>query len=617
MAHSSIQLGIIVLILLLGFVSQLLADKLEIPSIVFLLGFGIILGPELLGIIEPKGFMSYLSVLTSFSVAIIVFEGGINLDLREIKDISSSILGLITIGVAVTCVITALLSRYLLDLGWGLSFLFGALITATGPTVTRPLMRQCRVRSRISQIIEFEGVLNDPISALLAVVIFSMISSDAVSFVGVFNFLGRLAFGTAVGLIGGFLVIYIYKNFEFSKQYSRLSSVIFALAIFISADIFIPEAGIMAVAVASIFIGSNNFPHKEAVIEFKEDISIFLLSIIFIILAALVSFEDILEILPWGLVVVFGIILFARPIAVYLSTLNSSLKPNEIGYISLIGPKGVVPAAMATFFAFELDASGGTILGLVFLTIIIAVIFTGTLSNPLANYLGVKPMEIIVAGGGGVGGRLAERLHARGEDVVVIDLDKEKLKELEEKGIRTVHGSAGKQEVLEKACLDRTKFLVASTNDDQANLMVCQTAKSKFGVDEEKIVARVNDEENFQAFEDLGIKSMNPDLSSAIILENLVERPEIFNMMEIGRKGDIVEVSVKNEEIIGKKLKNIYQEATGTYKRFPKESLIVLVRRGEEDIIPHGDLVFEEGDRITILGREKAVQEAKQIFIEN
>lgn len=609
----STQLGIVVLILVLGFISQLLADWLRVPSIVFLLAFGIALGPMFLGIIQPQEFMSYLRVLIAFSVAIIVFEGGINLDLREIKQISGSILGLITIGVVVTCGLTGLLTKLLLGLSWGESLLFGALITATGPTVTRPLMRQTRVQSNISSIIEFEGVLNDPISALLAVVIFSMVVSGGLSFVGLLNFFWRIGFGAVVGLVGGYLVYFAFRYGDFSQQYVRLSSIIFALAIFVSADIFIPEAGIMAVAVASIVLGSHDFQYKEAVIEFKEDISVILLSIIFILLASLVSFEEILPIFVPGLVVVAGITLVVRPIAVYLSTIGSPLSLNERSFISLIGPKGVVPAAMATFFALEMPG-GETILGLVFLTIIITVSFTGVAARPLASYLDVMPMEIVIAGGGGVGSRLAERLHGKGENVVVIDLDEEKAKDLREKGIKTIVGSASEQSVLEKAGLDRTKFLVASTNNDEVNLMVCQIAKSKFDLDSDRIVARVSDEENFEAFDDLGIKSMNPDLSSAVILESLIERPEIFNMMEIGREGDIVEVGINNDRVIGQKLKNVCGEGIEECERFPRGSLIVLVKRSDKDIIPHGDLVFEEGDRLTILGREDAVKQARKIF---
>ncbi|PTD93910.1 sodium:proton antiporter [archaeon SCG-AAA382B04] len=610
---ASTQLGIIVLILVLGFLGQLLADKLKIPSIVFLLAFGIILGPEFLGVIELKNFMSSLQVLISFSVAIIIFEGGINLDLREIRHTSGPILGLITIGVVVTCSVTAILSNFLLGLSWGFSLLFGALITATGPTVTRPLMRQTRVQNNISSIIEFEGVLNDPISALLAVVIFSMVSSGSFGALGLLNFFWRIGFGAIVGLIGGYLIYFFFKFGDLSEQYVRFSSIIFALAVFVSADIFIPEAGIMAVAIASIILGSHDFQHKERVIEFKEDISVVLLSIIFILLAALVSFEDISPILPWGVVVVLGILFLARPLAVYLSSIGSTLKTNEKSFISLIGPKGVVPAAMATFFTLEMEG-GGTILGLVFLTIIVSVLFSGIFARPLAKFFDVMPMEVIIAGGGGVGSRVAERLHERGENVVVIDLDEEVAKNLRKKGIKVVVGSASNPEVLEKAGCNRTKFLIAATNDDETNLMVCQIAKSKFSLDSDKIVARVNDEENFDAFSDLGIKSMNPDLSSALILESLITRPEVFNMMEIGREGDIVEIKVKDERVIGKKLKNVCGEGIEECKQFPRSSLIVLVKRGEEDIIPHGDLVFEEGDRLTILGREKAVREARSIF---
>ncbi|OKY77477.1 MAG: NhaP-type Na+/H+ and K+/H+ antiporter [Candidatus Methanohalarchaeum thermophilum] len=609
------QLGIIVLILVVGFVSQLIAEKTEIPSIVYLLSFGIILGPEVLGVINPSGFMSYLEVLVALSVAIIVFEGGINLDLRELRHLSRPIFGLVTVGVSVTFVLASLITFLILDLGLAVSMLFGALITATGPTVTRPLLRQIHVEEDISSLLDFEGVLNDPISALLAVAVFSMIVSGGLSLTGLHNFVAHLGFGIFMGLVGGFGMVYFFKLADFDERYIRFSSIIFALAIFISADYFLEETGIMAIAIASIIVGSHDFRHKEAVLEFKEDVSIILISIIFILLPSLLGFNEIMSIIPGGIIIVLLILFLIRPLAVYLSTLGSSLERNEIGFVSLIGPKGVVPAAMATYFSLQMN-DGGTILGLVFLTIIIAVIFTGITANRLAEYFDVIPMEMVIAGGGGVGGTLARRLNNRGENVVVIDQKEELGEELRKEGIRYIEGSACNKKILEEANLSRTKYLVAATNDDEANLMACQIAKTKFNVDEDRIVARVNNDENFEAFEDLGIRSMNPDLSSAVMLENLIERPEIFNMMEIGRKGDIVEIEIQNEEIIGKKLKNICGPGIEKCKVFPRESLIVLVKRKEKDLIPHGDLEFQKGDRLTILGKEKAVQEAQKIFQE-
>lgn len=265
---------------------------------------------------------------------------------------------------------------------------------------------------------------------------------------------------------------------------------------------------------------------------------------------------------------------------------------------------------MAVYFAIRLNALGfysesTSLLGLMFITIIITVLATGVSASFIAKQTGVIPMEILIVGGGGVGRALADRFIKRGENVVIIDTDEENCKKAIEQGIRAVHGDAEDVAVLKKAGIEHAKYLVATTDQDNTNLLVCQIAKTKFGFSEEKLVARVNEPENLRAFTDLGIHSISPITATALMLDGMVGHPDLFTMCEVSEEGDILEVEVSNKRVIGKAVKDI---------SLPEDTLIVLVRREGKSLIAHGETQLLDGDFVTIIGKLGAVQEAANML---
>jgi len=214
-------------------------------------------------------------------------------------------------------------------------------------------------------------------------------------------------------------------------------------------------------------------------------------------------------------------------------------------------------------------------------------------------------MEILIIGGGGVGRELAQRFDKRGENVVIVDTDESNCQKVMELGIKAVQGDGNDLNVLEKAGIRHAKYIVATTDKDNVNLLACQIAKSKFGFSSNMLVARVNDPNNIPLFSEMGIRSMSPINSAAIILENMVGRHDLFTMCEVGTEGDIIEATVSNPKIVGKAIKDI---------DVPKNSLIVLIQRGDQSIIAHGDTILEDGDQVTIIGRLGAASETASIM---
>jgi NhaP-type Na+/H+ or K+/H+ antiporter len=613
LATSSVYIFVVLsVILFTGMSAHLLARFLRIPSIVFLLLFGIILGPEVLNIINISGYEYELEAIVSLSVAIIVFDGGLNINLKQIGTLQKSILKIISIGVLITFSGASFIAYHLLDIPIGIAMLYGALISATGPTVITPMLKQVHVNRKISKILEAEGVMNDPISIILAALVFEWIllgmpQMNALQYMAI-----RLGAGITTGIVGGIILAYILQNITLiTAQYARLFTLTIVILIFAIAEVIGNGSGILAVAILAFIIGSTEIVHKESIKEFKGDLVIILLSFIFIILAGMIRFEYIWKIGLPGVGVILILLLVIRPAAVFLSTFGSLLKINEKAFISFIAPRGVVPASMVTYFAIRmkgLDSMGTDVdilVGLVFLSVIFSVLLPGIFAGTVANKLGVIPMEILIIGGGGVGRELAQRFDKRGENVVVIDSDESNCQKVMDLGIKVVHGDGNNMEVLEKAGIRNAKYIVAASDMDNVNLLSCQIAKSKFGFSDDQLIARVNDRNNLPLFNDLKIRSMSPVISAAIILENMVGRHDLFTMYEVGTEGDIIDVIVSNPRIIGRTINEI---------NLPKNSLIILVRRENNVMVAHKDIVLQNGDQVTIIGQSGATSAAASII---
>jgi NhaP-type Na+/H+ or K+/H+ antiporter len=412
MAEATYILGILAVVLLMGIGAQLFARFLKMPSIVFLLLFGIILGPEGLKIIDMNGFENELEAIVALSVAIIIFDGGLQINVKHIRTLQRSILNIITIGVLITFTGASITAYYLLDIGPGMAMLFGALVCATGPTVITPLVKQIHVNRKISKILETEGVLNDPISVILAALIFEWILLDKSGISALGYMAIRIGMGLILGMVGGMVLAYVLKNFSMiTAQYARLLTLTMVLLTFTFAEIFGEGSGILAVAILGLIIGSTEIAHKESIKEFKGDLVIILLSIIFILLAAMIRFEYIWNIGMMGVAVILVLLFVIRPTAIMASTVNSMLSFKEKTFISVISPRGVVPASMVTYFAIRIKGLNGTadgvdvLVGLVFLTVIFSVLLPGIFAGTFARKLGVIPMEILIIGGGGRGGQ--------------------------------------------------------------------------------------------------------------------------------------------------------------------------------------------------------------------
>jgi NhaP-type Na+/H+ or K+/H+ antiporter len=634
----------------IGVVAQLLASRFRVPSIIFLISAGVALGPEGLGLVTRATFGEALPAIVGLSVAIIVFEGAFHLRLDRIREAPSATLRLVTLGALIALVLTAGVIHFVMGADLDISFLIGALLVATGPTVITPILEVVPVRDRVAAALETEGIINDVSAAITAVVVFEVvILNDQAGAAFLRDFASRLGIGLLVGLVVAGVMYYVIRYVDLSPgnapQLARLLVLAGALVAFAAANSIAAEAGVAAVATAGLLLGNADVPYEDDIAAFKGDITLLVLSIVFISLAALLQFEDLIRLGLPGLAVVAAIMFVIRPLLVFISTTGDRFTTGEKFFMSFVGPRGIIPASVATLFAVELqseastlrqeaasvvgggaspgsvcgpslsgeaaqlcaeaatfDAQAQLLVGTVFLVIFATVALEGGFARYIAEYLDVIPMRVIIVGGGKVGRSLAERLEDRGENVVIVEELEDTVETARNEGYAVVWGDGTDTDVLREAGAANAKTVVAATGDDDANLLVAQLSSSKFDVD--RVLARANNPDNVEAFEDLGVRTISSALATAWALDNQIERPALAHWMtDVGRAGDVQEVEVTCDEFVGKTVREVGPE-------LPDTCLIALVDRDGEVEVPSADFTIERGDRVTLLGKREAVREA-------
>ncbi|MEH2347211.1 MAG: sodium:proton antiporter [Nostoc sp.] len=379
-----------------GIAAQVLAGYFHIPSIVLLLLFGILLGRDGLTFLDPSLLGVGLEVVVSLSVALILFEGGLNLQLGELKKVSTSLRNLVTLGVLITFVGAGIAAHWLSEFPWPIAFLYASLVVVTGPTVINPLLKQIGVEKQVSTLLEGEGVFIDPIGAILAVIVLHFVLSGNVQpLILVKGLVLRLGIGAAIGLGGGWLLSKLLKQDKFlSQELKNLVVLASVWGLFSLAQVLRSESGLVVAVVMGIVLKASNLPSESLLRQFNEQLSILANSVLFILLAADLSIASVFA-LGWGSVLtVLVLMVVVRPIDILISTWNQGLKWQQQLFLSWVAPRGIVAASLASLFAVSLTKQGinggDSIKALVFLTIIMTVFFQGLTAPWIANLLNLR-----------------------------------------------------------------------------------------------------------------------------------------------------------------------------------------------------------------------------------
>jgi len=475
-----------------GVACQLVARHTRVPSIVWLLAAGVALGPDVLGWVVPDALGNGLHAIVAIAVAIILFEGGLNLDLRRLRRAATPVRRLVTVGALVTMTGSATAAHYILGWPLPLAALFGSLVIVTGPTVIRPLLRNVPLRSRLATVLEAEGLLIDPIGAIVAAVTLQVVVAPTLDGFasGALGLVARLGFGTGAGLLFGLALVGLLRvRRAVPEGLENLVALGAALLAFELSETVLADSGILAVTVGGVVVGNLEKRVAGELGEFQEHLTIGLIGLLFILLAADVRLSDVAVLGTLGLWTVIALALVVRPLGVLLSTWGQDFSPGERAFLSWVGPRGVVAAAIASLAAAVLDEigqpGGDEIRALVFLTIAVTVVVQGGTAPLVARLLGVRGPgrdSIVILGAEELAFALADAIRSEGTRIVFADSNPLHCREAEARGHAVVYGDAFDVRTLGRMRLERARAVIAMTANAQVDAHFADEAKEAYKV---------------------------------------------------------------------------------------------------------------------------------------
>lgn len=489
-------------IIVLGILAQWVAWKFKIPAILPLILIGLFVGPISTLIsedgtqwIQPiyngdKGLFpnQHLFNFVSLAIGIILFEGGLTLKRGEVSKIGPVIGKLISLGSIVTFAGAGLAAHYIFGLDWRISFLFSSLIIVTGPTVITPILRNIPLKKDVSAVLKWEGILIDPIGALVAVLVFEFISvgGDAGYTKQALVEFGKIVLiGFAFGISGGYALYYAIKKKFIPHYLLNVVALSVVLLIFVESDVFAHESGLLAVVVMGMFLGNSDLPNLKELLYFKESLSVLLISILFILLAANISLDDLLLVYTWETAALLAVIVFVlRPVGVFMSTIGSSLKTNEKLFISWVGPRGIVAAGIASLFGTKLVEQGirgaEYITPLVFAVVLATVLLNAATARLFARLVGVfltTSESIIIVGASKPSRVIGKYLKKNKRDVVLIDTNANNINLARELGLDSLNANIYEGDLTDNIEFNDVGYLIAMTGNDEIN----KYALNKYG----------------------------------------------------------------------------------------------------------------------------------------
>jgi len=594
-------------IIILGILAQWFAWKTKVPAILPLIIIGLLVGPlstyithDHLKWIEPiynqttnHGLFpgDLLFAFVSLSIGIILFEGGMTLKIKEIKGIGSVIGKMLIWGVIITSVGGAVLAHYIVGLNWTISVLFSALIIVTGPTVIAPILRNIALKKNVATILKWEGILVDPIGALVAILVFEFIVAG-----GGNEFFREHAFqsfakiiitGFSIGFTAAYTLRFLIKNHLVPEYLINVFTLALVLGVFVASDFMAEESGILSVVVMGMVLTNFKLEHIKSILHFKESLTVLLISILFILLAANINIRDLEYIWNWRVGVLFILLVtLVRPLMVFISTYKSGLNTNEKLFISWVGPRGIVAAGIASLFGLKLTGvvPGAELLTpLVFMVVLGTVLINASTAKWMAKKLGVSVENtdgVLICGANKASRLISKYLVDHGKHVVLIDQNKLAIQRAMDMGIEAFEVDIFDDDLNEILELNDIGYILAFTSSSDVNNFILDKYDDIFGkqgsyrliTSDELKAERMENTESIFSFKD-----------------------DFLNLLEIARDyPTIYELDIKTKEDFYKKFKSINDRKDAV-------PLFVFDDKGNLKVIPANLENFEVPDKSKLI----------------
>ena len=461
----------------------------------------------------------------------------------------------------------------------------------TGPTVIQPLLKRIKIGSKLRNILESEGIFIDPIGAIIAIFVLEIVLQESSSLIYSFMLVFmKLGIGAIIGVIGGYIIgRFILKWSIVLEEIIELMVLAAALSVYAISESVLQDSGLMAAVACGAVLGHMEIPQEEPLKKFKGIISIFVISFLFILLAASLKFEYITSLGIGGLLVIFAIIFIVRPIQILVTTWGSDLSLREKAFLSYISPRGIIAASIASIIAIELNKrgleGGDTIQGLVFLTIGISVLLQGMTANRIAGLLNliVEKNKVIIVGANSFGMMIGKILKQYGKEVGFIDTNESHAKIAEMEGFDVIEGSSLDLDNLEKIGITETGELLSLTTSNKVNTLVCRIAKIDYGL--KYVFPLVNQFKDISKKESVAKLGLDMAFCKPLNLEDLIS--VTANLRYILYKVKL------DESVLGKTIEEI---------QLPESIVPIILLKGKDQIVNlcRTNLVINKGDELLI-----------------
>lgn len=562
-----------------GIMALLLSEWLKLPGIVIYLVFGILMGPYFLGWVQPDSLGGLLPVIIELGVALIMFEGAIHLNLSQYRSASRAILNLVTVGFLISVLGITLLTQWLFTWGWGVSLLFAVLMSVTGPTVIAPILRKVPLKQPIGSILHWESILLEPIVVVGAILIVEYLIQSKITVLDSFSRLGQIILvGIVLGSLAGFLLsIFIKRSPLRLQNFRNLLLISLTLLLFEVSNLITPNSGLVAVVFAGLIIGNTSSPVLYEIKQFKEIITRVMISFLFILLAANLDWNLLIQLNPSVIFLLIAIIFIIRPAGVFASLWGSGVSLNGKSFLALMAPRGIVAASLASLLAIVFSQQSQSTDKaiqfeiLAYQVIFVTVIIQALWSRPLAWLLKVCEEEkkgYLIVGSHPLSVGIAQWLQKQGVELLLIDRDSYDIYKARRLGLNAQKGDALNEYFIDQLPLGNMGYLLALTSNDEVNTLACQLGKRYF---EENKIFQVHqglekeDESFLKAAGGQIVFSKLPPISQS--LEALARQELCFQEVKGNPQEDFI-------VLFEKKANGSIRPVTGETS-FPEESILL------------------------------------------
>ncbi len=605
----------IIFSIIFGAIGIAFSDKFKIPGILLFFFMGILFSPNFLDIINPSALGQGLNIMIAIFVIIILFEGGMSLNMRHVRSLWMPLFKDISLSIIVMICVGFFAARFIVGLPWEVSIVFSSIIIVTGPTVIKPIIRYIPLDSKVKNFLNGESVLIDAVGAILTIIVLQFVLTSNELSHSILGFIRSLFIGVVSGVLFGlFIRLFINKTKILTPANNGFLVLAVVFISYIASEILQPESGVLTVVIVGLILSTIDFKYRDNIFNFIEQITRIFISILFVLLAANFNLKNVTTYLVDGSIII-GLIILSRFIIIFLSTAKSTFTFREKIFISWLGPRGIVALSIASIAGIKLSAAGvenaHAIETLVFMLISVTVLLQGMSATWVAEKLKIVKKgdgNIIILGVNNISLAIAEKWRDDKTDVIFIDSNKKNCKLAEQKGFPCSEGNGLEPVTYSSILMDNYTSALATSENNEINVLFCSFLKENFGI--ENLYTILNEKASVELAEMMDYK----DIKLAFVARNRKEE----NLSVEGFLSKLKGLFSYKEESIAAIVpvtnRNFLSYKPGTYP-FPDDVIILAVlRNNTERYIYHTSFQLQLDDKLYVMGLPESVKNLKTLL---